>query len=97
MKRRLLLLWEWAHIFQFPEENANALYAIIVPGARIMDWKGIRVYLRMKEYVTSGPKLGEIDLNSPEHYSIFLPQKLQPVFAIIPERKDRISSFSSSK
>jgi hypothetical protein len=26
-------------------------------GAGILDWKGIRVYLRMKEYVTSGPQL----------------------------------------
>jgi hypothetical protein len=38
-------------------ENPNAVYMIIEPGASIMDWKGIRVYLRMKEYVASGPKL----------------------------------------
>ena len=30
---------------------------IMEPGAAIMDWKGIRVYLKMKEFVTSGPKL----------------------------------------
>jgi hypothetical protein len=30
---------------------------IMEPGASIMDWKGLRVYLRMKEHVTSGPKL----------------------------------------
>ncbi len=38
-------------------ENPNAVYMIMEPAAGIMDWKGIRVYLRMKEYVTSGPKL----------------------------------------
>ena len=27
------------------------------PEDGILDWKGIRVYLRMKEYVTSGPQL----------------------------------------
>ena len=26
-------------------------------GASILDWKGLRVYLKMKEYVTSGPQL----------------------------------------
>jgi hypothetical protein len=39
------------------KENPNAFYLIMEPGANIMDWKGIRVYLKMKEYVTSGPKL----------------------------------------
>ena len=38
------------------QENANAVYMIMEPGAGIMDWKGIRVYLRMKEFVTSGPQ-----------------------------------------
>jgi hypothetical protein len=38
-------------------ENPNAVYMIMEPGAGIMDWKGIRVYLRMKEHVTSGAKL----------------------------------------
>ena len=39
------------------QENPHAVYLIMEPGAAIMDWKGIRVYLKMKEYVTSGPKL----------------------------------------
>jgi hypothetical protein len=39
------------------QENPNAVYIIIEQGAGILDWKGIRVYLRMKEYVTSGPQL----------------------------------------
>ena len=38
------------------QENPNAAYIIIEQGGSILDWKGIRVYLRMKEYVTSGPQ-----------------------------------------
>lgn len=39
------------------QENPNAIFMIMEPGAGILDWKGIRVYLRMKEYATSGPQL----------------------------------------
>jgi hypothetical protein len=41
------------------QENPNAMFMIMVPGAGILDWKGIRVYLRMREYITSGPRLDE--------------------------------------
>jgi hypothetical protein len=39
------------------QENPNAIFMIMEPGAGILDWKGIRVYLRMKEYATSGSQL----------------------------------------
>jgi hypothetical protein len=39
------------------QENPNAVYMIVEQGAGILDWKGVRVYLRMKDYVTSGPQL----------------------------------------
>jgi hypothetical protein len=39
------------------QENPNAVYTILEPGSGIMDWKGIRVYLSLREHVTSGPKL----------------------------------------
>ena len=50
-------------------ENPNAVYMIMEqcfdsqgtgrmePGSLVMDWKGIRVYMRMKEYSTSGSLL----------------------------------------
>ncbi len=52
-------------------ENPNAVYIIIErcsdspkeenmnmePGSSVMDWKGIRVYMKMKEYKTSGEML----------------------------------------
>jgi len=39
------------------QENPNATFMIMEPGSGILDWKGIRVYLHMKEYATSGPQL----------------------------------------
>jgi len=39
------------------QENPNATFMIMELGAGILDWKGIRVYLRMREYATSGPQL----------------------------------------
>jgi len=39
------------------QENPNAVFMIMEPGSGILDWKGIRVYLRLLEYVTSGPQL----------------------------------------
>lgn len=39
------------------QENPNAVYMIMEPAEKVPDWKGIRVYLRMKEYATSGPQL----------------------------------------
>lgn len=41
------------------QENPNAVYMIMEPGAGILDWKGVRVYLRMKEYATSGLQLDQ--------------------------------------
>ena len=39
------------------QENPNAMFMIMEPGEGVLDWKGIRVYLNMEEYVTSGPQL----------------------------------------
>ena len=39
------------------QENPNAMFMIMEPGEGILDWKGIRVYLKMKEHVTSGVQL----------------------------------------
>lgn len=41
------------------QENPHAVYMIIEPGEGLLDWKGIRVYLIMKEAFESGPKLDE--------------------------------------
>lgn len=38
-------------------ENPNAVFMIMEPAARPPEWKGVRVYLKMKGYETSGEKL----------------------------------------
>jgi len=43
----------WANL----QENPHAVYMIMQPGEGLMDWKGIRVYLKMREYADSGPRL----------------------------------------
>lgn len=40
-------------------QNPNAVYMIMEPGAGILDWKGLRVYMRMNECFSSGPVLEE--------------------------------------
>jgi hypothetical protein len=40
-------------------ENPHAVYMIMEPGAGIMDWKGVRVYLTLREIVESGPAFEE--------------------------------------
>ena len=39
------------------QQNPHAVYLIMEPGASIMDWKGIRVYLKAQKITTSGPVL----------------------------------------
>ena len=43
----------WANL----QENPHAVYMIMEPGEGLMDWKGVRVYLRMLEHFQSGPRL----------------------------------------
>jgi len=44
---------------QYLQENPHAVYLIMEPGKSLMEWKGIRVYLKMKNAATSGPKLDD--------------------------------------
>lgn len=39
------------------QENPNAVFMIIEPGKSVLDWKGVRVYLKMKDCKTSGEML----------------------------------------
>jgi hypothetical protein len=43
--------------FENLKENPNAVFMIMEPGKTSAEYKGIRVYMRMKEYQTSGEKL----------------------------------------
>ena len=42
------------------KENPNAVFMIMEPAKTSSEWKGIRVYLKMKKYETSGEKLETI-------------------------------------
>ena len=46
--------------FENLQENPNAVFMIMEPGKTSAEWKGIRVYLTMKKYETSGEKLETI-------------------------------------
>ncbi len=37
------------------KQNPQAVYMIMEPGQTLMDWKGVRVYLTLKDLATSGP------------------------------------------
>ena len=45
------------------QQNPHAVYLIMEPGATIMDWKGIRVYLKVQAIATSGPVLDAFKAN----------------------------------
>jgi len=49
--------------FAYLQENPNAVYTIMEEGRTFEEWKGLRVYLRMKEYATSGEKLENYRVN----------------------------------
>ncbi|MDI6866536.1 pyridoxamine 5'-phosphate oxidase family protein [Methanoculleus sp.] len=42
---------------EYLQENPYAVYTILEQGKTLMDWKGIRVYMKLKDYATSGEKL----------------------------------------
>ena len=39
------------------QENPNAVFMIVEPGKTMPEWKGVRVYLKITDYQTSGAKL----------------------------------------
>jgi hypothetical protein len=45
------------------QENPYAVFMIMEPGKEVLDWKGVRVYMKMKEYSTSGEMLETIRSN----------------------------------
>ncbi len=42
------------------QENPHAVFMIMEPGKTIVEWKGVRVYLKMKDCQTSGEVLDRI-------------------------------------
>jgi len=46
--------------FQNLQDNSNAVFMIMEPGKTPAEWKGVRVYLKMKKYETSWEQLEKI-------------------------------------
>ncbi len=46
-----------ARTFANLQENPNAVFMIVEPGRTPLEWKGVRVYLKMTGYETSGEKV----------------------------------------
>lgn len=42
------------------QENARAVFMVMEPGESIMNWKGVRLYVKMTECQTSGEKLDNL-------------------------------------
>ena len=45
--------------FRNLQENPNAVFTVVQPAESFLDWKGVRVYLKMMECHTSGDILDE--------------------------------------
>ncbi len=41
-------------------ENPHAVFLIMEPGKNVSQWKGVRIYVTMKDCETAGPKLDQI-------------------------------------
>ena len=42
------------------QENPNAVFMVVEPGESIMDWKGVRIYVKMTDCQTFGEKLDSL-------------------------------------
>ena len=42
------------------QENPSATFMVMEPGESIMDWKGVRIYVKMTECQTTGEKLDNL-------------------------------------
>ena len=62
------------------QQNPNAVYLIMEPGATIMDWKGIRVYLKVKNIATSGQVL---DLFKAEMAKVAGKEAANMIYAVV--------------
>jgi hypothetical protein len=41
-------------------ENPHAVFLVMEPGPNVSQWKGVRIYVTMKDCETAGPKLDQI-------------------------------------
>jgi len=49
------------------QDNPHAMFMVMEPGKTIMDWKGVRIYVKMTDCQTTGEKLDEMRATIAKH------------------------------
>jgi hypothetical protein len=49
------------------QDNPSAMFMVMEPGKTIMDWKGVRIYVKMIDCQTSGEKLDDMRATIAQH------------------------------
>ena len=49
------------------QDNPQAVFMVMEPGKTIMDWKGVRIYVKMMDCQTSGEKLDDMRATIAQH------------------------------
>ena len=49
------------------QDNSHAMFMVMEPGKTIMDWKGVRIYVKMTDCQTAGEKLDEMRATIAKH------------------------------
>ena len=49
------------------QDNPHAMFMVMEPGKTIMDWKGVRIYVKMTDCQTAGEKLDEMRATIAKH------------------------------
>ena len=49
------------------QDNPNAMFMVMEPGKTIMDWKGVRIYVKMIDCQTAGEKLDDMRATIAKH------------------------------
>jgi len=49
------------------QDNPHAVFMVMEPGKTIMDWKGVRIYVKMTDCQTAGEKLDDMRATIAKH------------------------------
>jgi len=49
------------------QDNPHAMFMVMEPGKTIVDWKGVRIYVKMTDCQTAGEKLDEMRATIAKH------------------------------
>lgn len=75
------------------QENPHAVFMIMEPGKTFSEWKGVRVYLKMKECQTSGEKLNQFKAEIAREQGEAVAEK---IFATVTFKVSEIRPFADT-